>query len=254
MATEPTITAIIRADRMYLASLFKSTEEVRFYLCGVYLHPHDGGINVVATDGHTMGIFREEIGFSSSPQIIELSKDCLRALKSCLKNPLNNWFVLTDEGTNTRRRAYVFRSAAENYKDLLSSIKEDVASPLSLNEAWSGAVGIIDYDKYPDYLSAISKPLSELQGSAAFQPKYLKRFADVASSRSSDKAFSLAAVSLLTHGANGPTVVKVDSRDDFLGALMPVRTDINAERPSWSCKSDPKRKPASSPAKSSVAA
>lgn len=251
MSSKPTITAIIRADRMYLASLFKSTEEARYYLCGVYLHPHDGGINVVATDGHTMGIFREDMGYSASSQIVELSKDCLRALKSCLRNPLNNWFVLTDEGTATRRRAYIFRSAAESHDELLSALTDDVASSLSLNEAWSGAVEIIDY-AYPDYLAAISKPLGELQGSAAFQPKYLKRFADVASSLLSDRAHIPACVSLLTHGINGPTVVKVASRDDFLGAVMPVRAEINAQRPSWSRKVE--IKDASPPAKTPVSA
>ncbi|MHC8493397.1 hypothetical protein ACTU44_11890 [Thalassospira sp. SM2505] len=48
------------AKRFYAAWQFISTEETRYYLNGVFIEPHpDGGVLMVATDGHVLAAIRD---------------------------------------------------------------------------------------------------------------------------------------------------------------------------------------------------
>ncbi|NBW17377.1 MAG: hypothetical protein EBR82_56295 [Caulobacteraceae bacterium] len=47
-----------------------STESVRYYLNGAYLHPRDGHLVAVATDGHRVSIYQPQIDWPLSPAIL----------------------------------------------------------------------------------------------------------------------------------------------------------------------------------------
>ena len=60
----------VRLD--YLARLLPctSTEETRYYLMGVAVDFHpDGTAALVATDGHKLGLFRDETASASAPAL-----------------------------------------------------------------------------------------------------------------------------------------------------------------------------------------
>lgn len=54
----------VRAEIFAKLATIASTEETRYYLCGVYLHRRAGtpGLVAVATDGHRMGAWHDETG------------------------------------------------------------------------------------------------------------------------------------------------------------------------------------------------
>lgn len=79
----------IRFDAKFAAVLdqFKATNDVRYYLNGVYVSPHpDSGVILAATDGHTMVIIHDPEGFCDSDQIFPLSKPLVSAAKKRIKS------------------------------------------------------------------------------------------------------------------------------------------------------------------------
>lgn len=70
------------ANLFRIASLCQSSEETRYYLCGVYVEPHHaGGVTLTTTDGHRLLCIRDESGFADESAIIQLSADAIRACK-----------------------------------------------------------------------------------------------------------------------------------------------------------------------------
>lgn len=71
----------VRATRLRLAATCIADLDIRYYLCGVYIEPReDGGVFIVATDGHRMMAVIDEMGSASAPTIIRLPGQFLKAL------------------------------------------------------------------------------------------------------------------------------------------------------------------------------
>lgn len=65
----------VRAECVAMVLPFVSTEETRYYLKGFYVEPvKDGGVILVATDGHMMAVARDETGHADRPWICTLPK------------------------------------------------------------------------------------------------------------------------------------------------------------------------------------
>jgi hypothetical protein len=65
---------------------FMSTEEVRYYINGIYIEPcPKGGALLIATDGHVMGIVHDETAVVEKGVIWKPSKDLLAAGKTANK-------------------------------------------------------------------------------------------------------------------------------------------------------------------------
>ena len=59
-----------------------STEEARYYLQGVYVEPREqGGVYMVATDGHVMAVAVDERGRCAEPAIIAIGADFVEMAK-----------------------------------------------------------------------------------------------------------------------------------------------------------------------------
>ncbi len=79
-----TIICELNATKLAAIAGFKSTEETRYYLCGVQIEPSaDGGVVMVATDGHVMGAMTDADGTlpAGDHVIVPVSKDLLKACK-----------------------------------------------------------------------------------------------------------------------------------------------------------------------------
>lgn len=88
MTEENTQRREIRFDAKFAAVLdqFKATNDVRYYLNGVFVSPHpEKGVILAATDGHTMVIIHDPDGSCDSEQIFPLSKPLVAASKKRLK-------------------------------------------------------------------------------------------------------------------------------------------------------------------------
>lgn len=72
-----------------------SKEEVRYYLNGVYLHNHQGGLRAVATDGHRM-IWRDAPDASGVPEGLGeiVPTDAIRTLRALLDQAAPGWVTI----------------------------------------------------------------------------------------------------------------------------------------------------------------
>ena len=78
------IDAPVLRNLLTYVSFAMATEETRYYLCGVYLHVHDGNkLRGVATDGHRLGCVEAECpeGAEEIPGVIIPSKTVSQLLK-----------------------------------------------------------------------------------------------------------------------------------------------------------------------------
>jgi DNA polymerase III sliding clamp (beta) subunit (PCNA family) len=65
----------INPDYFRVTHSFVSKEETRYYLGGVYVEPcESGGVFLVATDGHRLGLFHDKTGETDGTYIIRMSK------------------------------------------------------------------------------------------------------------------------------------------------------------------------------------
>jgi len=93
----------IRAETVRLLLPFICTEETRYYLNGVCVQPCDhGGVVVVATNGHIMGVVHDPEGSTDREStIVHLSADLARALKPAKRDDDGRprWLRMADDGT-----------------------------------------------------------------------------------------------------------------------------------------------------------
>ena len=74
-ARKPATRLNINPGRFAFLANFASTEDTRFYLNGVYIEPHPaGGVVMVATDGHVMGVAHDPDGSCDAPAIISTQR------------------------------------------------------------------------------------------------------------------------------------------------------------------------------------
>lgn len=73
--------ALLNPEKLWIAANFMSTEQTRYYLCGVFVEPCETGVTMTATDGHRLVTCHDPQGVCSDPMIISLSKDTMQALK-----------------------------------------------------------------------------------------------------------------------------------------------------------------------------
>ena len=65
----------LNPGRFAFLANFASTEDTRYYLNGVYIEPHPaGGVVMVATDGHVMGVAHDPDGSCDAPAIISTQR------------------------------------------------------------------------------------------------------------------------------------------------------------------------------------
>jgi DNA polymerase III sliding clamp (beta) subunit (PCNA family) len=168
-----------------------STEETRFYLQGVFIHPHHvEGVILVATDGHRMLVAHDVGGSCSEPVIVQLNAEALKHAKA-----------RRTDGEHQRR------IVASN-EDAVTVISRD-GSP-EIECAWR-----ID-GSFPDWRKVVPIPTGE-QAVASFNPRYLADFAKAADELLIEKA-------AITIGCAAPKDAALISfnHHDIFGVLMPI--------------------------------
>lgn len=167
MAVNPDFKCVVSADLFRRAMMAQSTEETRYYLNGVRVEPcAEGGVLLVATDGHRLLVFRDIDGFiTGGAATISLSKSMTKALTA---KPWNHpgWGVMPKTETPRRRFLAVhgdkaatvdFALEAAVGADTAEIIIEQVASPSALVGGFQWVGAQID-GGYPDWRRVVGEP------------------------------------------------------------------------------------------------
>ncbi|AGK49418.1 DNA polymerase III beta subunit, central domain protein [Burkholderia thailandensis MSMB121] len=181
------------------ALLHAAKKDIRFYLNGVCIEAHEKETRVIGTDGHRAAVIRvptENVSVSPGTRFIipRATVEAMKISKAALKHPI----VIEGPNDNGEYRA-------------------------------TGVFGVAIFQAvegvFPDYRHIIPETTSGTL--AQYNPAYL---ADMA------KAAELLGHKFIyvEHNGDGPARVTVPHYSDFVGVVMPVRSD-KAEVPdtSW---------------------
>lgn len=210
------ITTLVRADRLRLAHLFASNEQTRYYLNGAFIEAVEGGgVRIVATDGHVLGVFHDPEGYTSHDCIASLPKDALAAIKRA-RDPEKVWFGIVGlhEGVG-RQEARVLD--AENLNLTLDEVAVALADVKNPYIAWSGIVELID-GTFPEYQRVIPSNLAVVNAPQTFNADLIARFGQVASRGRRESA-----PITIYNGEEGAPALVDCGRPDFIGVIMPMR-------------------------------
>jgi DNA polymerase-3 subunit beta len=191
------MSAIINAKYYAEAGAFTSKEETRYTLKAIRVEPHpEGGAVIVATDGHTLGLFYDEAGICDKPAQIEFRKEIARFCEPTTQK---------DKTTFVR----------------LMQIDDDV----TIVEAMSGCgydeeplsrvvrfFNVTAQGSFPDWRMVL--PTAPSESHLDFNPDYLARGA------SGSKASP--GISVWAENPEAQAVVR-SSREDFIAIVMPMK-------------------------------
>ena len=76
------------------------TEDVRYYLRGAYIHPIDGKLRAVTTDGHRLAMYDPAVSWSLAPVILPLK--AIKVMLSVMKPGGANDITVTQDGLKLR--------------------------------------------------------------------------------------------------------------------------------------------------------
>ncbi len=218
---------IIRAAYADMIAPFQSSGDGRYYLTGFNVQPHpQGGVTLVATDGHTMGVFHESEGqVEAGGDIWALSKETLKACKPKARDDLARWLVILPrtEGV-THDVTVVFADSAETAEYVSASGAADLILHQSM-------VAPID-GEFPDYERVVPTDAFDTpKAPGAYNGEYLAKFTRVAGydfeGGDLHKAIRLHAADVTK------PAVALTHRADFFGVIMPVKAETHSCLPAW---------------------
>ncbi len=229
---------IIRAAYADMISPFQSAEEARYTLNGFHVEPHkQGGVLMVATDGHTLGAFHESEGVveasRSDGDIWALSKEALKACKPKKRDDFARWLVILPTENGVYNLAVVFSPDAEQAE---LTAKDGSRLDLILHQ---GMIQPID-GTFPNYERVV--PTEVFDGAkvpSAYNADYLAKFGRVSGYDFDGNGISGKRICLYAKDTESPAVV-FTGRNDFFGVIMPIRSETHSSLPEWwiECKGE----------------
>lgn len=194
------------------AGAFVTSDASRYALRAIRIEPHpDGGAVIVATDGHTMGVFHDKYATCSEPVTVEFRKEILPFLRPprahkrasqilrCVQ--INGNLDVVNASFDHKQNAYVPSKTLVTFFDSICG---------------EGA-------RFPDWRAVMPKTTPPLRSD--FNADYLHRFAMLKRERSitiwhDEKCVNVA-------------IVRNAYRDDFVGLVMPVRGGDHPAYPAY---------------------
>lgn len=176
--------AYFQANAALIAAIAVSTEETRYYLNGVHVEPNrNGGVNLVATDGHRMMVVYDQHGFTSEPMIVRIPQ---RKLKERVKwgkdyqGMINRMLVVRYDDTGSRMDVMDVPPKVVNPDDpkgemipfdLMGEVEKIISRHLIASET-----DVVIDGTFPDWRRVLPTVSIPKKGMAAVNPKYLKDF------------------------------------------------------------------------------
>ncbi len=187
------MSVIVDAKKLAAVAMVQSTEQTRYYLCGVYF---ENGL-CVATDGHRLMVAHDkqiEIAQDESRPIYPVSKKAITAMKN--KRAIS---VVFNNKTLTVYADGGYGDADGEILHIEPCIEIDGAFP-----EWRRVL--------PNTVSDVSK--------AYFNAGYLADLDKIAKVLTGQK---MTAVSIVGDDNASPHLVRFDDIDDVIGVLMPMK-------------------------------
>lgn len=184
---------ITKPELFAAASYFKSDEETRYYLQGVYVHPSaEGGVNIVATNGHILFWGHDPEGSTNGgSHIIHCQKP------------------------------YPFKYFSAKHLEITSDKIATWTGPrlneIELAQEIEGS--------FPDYQRVIPHHALETEELSNYNSEYLGLIGKTAKYLKNDRSRSinLSSTFYLEQAGNGPARVWFYDRTDCMAVIMPVR-------------------------------
>lgn len=204
---KPVTCFAVRLEALLRVRPFVSSEEIRYYLNGVFVQPHEkGGAVCTATDGHRLGVRHDPTGRVFEQQIVKLPK----AIRAPSASQSRMWAVLTRTGDS-----YGHLSLVPALLDREHDTPENAIARIGEAELRFGDA-IIDGD-FPDYTRVIPSEGAD-DKVVGFNGKLVASFGDHLTIRG--------------EGASSPHLIFDNNDPDFLGVLMPMRSNTD-RRQDW---------------------
>lgn len=168
------------------AGAFVTKEQGRYTLCAIRLEPHPKkGVVIVATNGHTMGIFHDVGGKCDEPFNL-LWKEWVSS--TCLDGRL--LVVNEDRSVSVIRKKYE-EVVEARFLDLIADAPDI---------------------QFPNWRTVLPEPCTA--PAISFNPQYLE---------ACNLAEAGRPIEIFVNGNESQTVVTASGRDDFVGIVMPCR-------------------------------
>lgn len=208
----------IKAEYAALIEPFESTDDTRYYLQGFYVEPcAQGGVLIVASNGHVLGIFHDESGRIDGPPVIVGTLD--KAIRKASSPKARREY----QHVSSERRLMIDGKTARIVE---RDASVDPPAEISILGAQAGYVD----GTFSDWRLCIKS--TAWGGSppkpAAFNVALLKRFEGI-------RDFECSITTLKLSGDNpaGPFWA-LTNREDFVGVIMPMTgRDIGEAPPTW---------------------
>ena len=214
----------VSADLVARASLCRSWEDTRYYLNGIRIQPaKNGGVIIVATDGHTLAALYDPAGYASEPVTISPNK---AVVGWCQRPKMSKFFKGSARLILKNEKLFgMLRDDEETYSAFTA-----VEDPRRI-EVMQWRDAIIDA-AYPDFTRAVRCDGGDLvpMKATCFNSRYLARVSEVLTTKHSR------GVSLYQRGrdVSSPAFV-IPSGSEILGfcLVMPMRNETRGEMPGW---------------------
>lgn len=217
---------IIKGQYYVEAGLFVSPELSRYVLRAIKIEPHPKkGAIIVATDGHTMGIWHDQDGECAAPTAIYWDESIARLCEP----------VCRIDGETT---SGVFRTVA---------VDPDGGVEVADNTS-DGAYGggrliarfpnqVVGRDgQFPQWRGLIPLVLEEKPARGDYNLSYIERFRNLKDEAGDENSrltiWTGYEGSSVTHSKDDrPAVVAIPGREDFAALVMPLRSSAGAKYP-----------------------
>ena len=199
-----------------MLSHLMSSEETHEYLTGIYIAKHPkGGVVLVATDGHRMGVIHDADGRTDDSWICHIPKDIAAACGTRVSKgkPAAGLCHFIDGA------AYVTDTGWDG----------KTATDIGPNHLTITAAKPID-GTYPNWIKVVPKEAKVRLTAISVNPKYMADWARVSSSG----GWKDAAMKILATRKMDPFFILFDRLPEFIGIQMPARGDDARDHlPEW---------------------
>lgn len=199
---------IINKEAFIKVNAFKSKEDSRFYLQGVYITPATRGVYLIATCGHKLALWHDKTGtIEGKPQIIRVDKNLISSLK---KDKITENIQITENE---------IALVDITWSWLQQKPFKEVTKKSSFNEL----SGFFIDGTFPDWERTFPSRSGKGQlipipiPSISVNAKYINEFA--LGERTT------ASVNFTFYGEKSPVVIRNYKFPEFLGLLMPIKND-----------------------------
>lgn len=216
------------ANLFRIAMICASTEETRYYLCGVHVEPHAiKGVTLTATDGHKAISLYDENGFADEVATVRLTKEALKACKP---------------GRNERRDVVIYTRSDDATVNITTVDSEGRDSLGTVDRAEVITDIPVAFSKgckidgtYPAYRRVFPSKIefSDSSSAAAFATPVIDDINAVSLELAKHYGQRSGVMRINASDESSPALITFPPEFNAVAVAMPMRATCEAEQPAW---------------------